>query len=153
MKTLKYFLFFLLINLGSLTLGSWLMNGGPTSTWYTQLNQAPWTPPGWVFATAWITIMICFSIYLALLFSKTTSRKLTTAFALQVFLNIIWNFIFFNQHQIFIGFLTIILLAIVVYYLFFKFKNALKKYSYLLLPYMLWLLIAISLNGYILLYN
>jgi tryptophan-rich sensory protein len=153
MNNLKRFLFFLFINLGSLGLGSLLMNNGPTSEWYLNLNKAPWTPPGWLFGVAWTTIMVCFSIYLTDLFSKLSSKNIKIAFSIQVFLNIIWNFIFFNQHLILLGLITIILLTIVVFYIFFSFKNIMKTKSLLLLPYMIWLLIATSLNAYILINN
>ncbi len=153
MSLLKKIVFFLFINFGSLGLGSWLMNNGPRSDWYNNLNQAPWTPAGWVFGVAWSFIMICFSVYMAYLFSQLTSEKVKIAFSIQVFLNIIWNFIFFNQHLILLGLITIILLTIVVFYIFFSFRKIMKTKSLLLLPYMLWLLIATSLNAYILFNN
>ncbi|WGD34842.1 tryptophan-rich sensory protein [Olleya sp. YS] len=153
MKLLKPLLLFLVINFGGLALGSWLMDNGPSSEWYNNLNQAPWTPPGWVFGVAWTTIMICFSIYLAYLFTKINTQKLKLVFALQVFLNVVWNYIFFNQHQVFLGLITITALTIVIFYFFFNYRQEMKNLSYLLLPYMVWLLIATSLNGYILLNN
>lgn len=153
MKILKPLLLFLIINFGGLAIGSWLMDNGPQSSWYTNLNQAPWTPPGWVFGVAWTTIMICFSIYLAYLFTKTNSQKLKLVFAFQVFLNVIWNYIFFNQHLVLLGLITISALTVVIFYFFFNYKKEMKNLSYLLLPYMIWLLIATSLNAYILLNN
>jgi len=153
MKKLKLFLFFLVINLGSLALGSWFMDNGPRSEWYINLNQAPWTPPGWLFGVAWTTIMICFSVYLAFLFSNHVSKRIKIAFTLQVFLNIIWNFVFFNQHLVSLGLAIIIALTAVVYYFFFTTKKAVNHKRFLLLPYMIWLVIATSLNAYILLYN
>ena len=154
MSFLKRFIFFLFINFGSLALGSWLMNNGPQSEWYMQLNKAPWTPAGWVFGVAWTTIMICFSLYLAKLFEHQNSSFLRILFTFQVFLNIIWNFLFFNLHQTGVGLLTIILLTLVIFYFFFKFRmDAIKYYKYLLLPYMIWLLLASSLNMYIVIYN
>ena len=153
MSLLKKIVFFLFINFGSLGLGSWLMNNGPRSDWYNNLNQAPWTPAGWVFGVAWSFIMICFSVYMAYLFSQLTSEKVKITFSIQVFLNIIWNFIFFNQHLILLGLITIILLTIVVFYIFFSFRKIMKTKSLLLLPYMIWLLIATSLNAYILFNN
>jgi len=153
MKQLQLFVFFLIINLGSLALGSWLMNSGPTSEWYLSLNKAPWTPPGWLFGVAWTTIMICFSVYLSYLFKTKTSKKLKVAFTIQVFLNIIWNFIFFNQHLVLLGLINIILLTTTVYYIFFAIKAQPKWIKALLLPYMIWLVIATSLNGYILFNN
>lgn len=56
---------FLILNFGALALGGLFTNNGVNSEWYTNLNKAPWTPPGWVFGFAWTTIMICFSIYMA----------------------------------------------------------------------------------------
>ena len=154
MSFLKRFIFFLFINFGSLALGSWLMNNGPQSEWYMQLNKAPWTPAGWIFGVAWTTIMICFSLYLAKLFEHQNSSFLRILFTFQVFLNIIWNFLFFNLHQTGVGLLTIILLTLVIFYFFFKFRmDAIKYYKYLLLPYMIWLLLASSLNMYIVIYN
>ena len=153
MSLLKKIVFFLFINFGSLGLGSWLMNNGPRSDWYNNLNQAPWTPAGWVFGVAWSFIMICFSVYMAYLFSQLTSEKVKITFSIQVFLNIIWNFIFFNQHLILLGLITIILLTIVVFYIFFSFRKIMKTKGLLLLPYMIWLLIATSLNAYILFNN
>ena len=151
MKILKLTILFLIINFSALAIGSWLMNNGPISEWYVQLNKAPWTPDGWVFGVAWTTIMICFSIYLAYVFKDNNSTSLKILFALQVFLNIIWNYAFFNQHQIGLGLLIIFLLTIVVFYFFFKFN--IKTIKYLLLPYMVWLCLATSLNAYIYLYN
>ena len=39
---------FLIINFGGLAIGQVWTGDGVTSEWYTSLNQAPWTPPGWL---------------------------------------------------------------------------------------------------------
>jgi len=153
MSRLKLFFIFLIINFSALGIGSWLMDNGPRSAWYQSLNKAPWTPPGWVFGAAWTSIMIAFSIYLSYVFYKNTSKKLQVVFALQVFLNVIWNYLFFNQHLVLLGLITIIGLTAVVFYFFFKYKTTPRAISYLLLPYMIWLLIATSLNAYVLINN
>jgi tryptophan-rich sensory protein len=153
MSRIKYIILFLIINFGGLAFGSWLMDSGPTAEWYVNLNKAPWTPPGWVFGAAWTTIMICFSIYLGYLFEILNNTKSKLLFAVQVFLNVIWNYVFFNQHLISLGLIVIALLTVVLFYYFFNYKKQLKGKSYLLLPYMIWLLIATSLNAYILLNN
>ena len=150
MSFIKRLVLFLIINFGGLALGSWLMNNGPQTQWYLNLNQAPWTPPGWVFGVAWTTIMLCFSIYLAKLFKEQNSKFLRILFTVQVILNVFWNYIFFNQHFIGLGLANIVLLTLIIFYFFFKFRmDDIKAYSYLLLPYMIWLLIATSLNAYI----
>lgn len=153
MKQLLLFLIFSVINFGGLAFGSWLMDNGPLSDWYTNLNQAPWTPPGWIFGVAWTIIMLCFSVYLSKLFTVIKTKQLITVYILQVILNVSWNFIFFNLHQVLFALMTIILLTVVIFYMFFKYKKTANNISFLLLPYMVWLIIATSLNAYILIYN
>jgi len=149
----KYLILFLIINFGGLALGSWLMNNGPNSDWYLNLDKAPWTPPGWVFGAAWTTIMVCFSVYLVFLFIKNFSKKKLILFIIQVLLNVSWNYIFFNQRLVLFALVTITLLTSVIFYLFITYYKEQKRFSFLLLPYMVWLCIATSLNLYILIHN
>jgi len=152
-KLFKYIIIFLIINFGALAIGSWFMDNGPQTSWYQNLNQAPWTPPGWVFGVAWTTIMICFSIFMAYLYKVLPTIKVTTLFLIQFVLNVIWNYIFFNQHLIGLGLVTILLLTFTVSIFLLSFKKELKAKRILILPYFLWLCIATSLNAYILIYN
>ena len=153
MKQLKLTLLFLVITFSGLAIGSWLMANGPLSVWYINLKKAPWTPPGFVFGLAWSIIMICFSIYLGKLFLKANTQKNKLIFLLQFILNVSWNFIVFNQHLVLLGLINIILLTSLLFYYYFKVSHKVEKYKYLLLPYMIWLCIATSLNLYILVYN
>lgn len=154
MKFFQLIILFLIINFGGLYIGSILMNNGPTSDWYMSLNQAPWTPPGWVFGFVWTAIMVCFSIYLAYLFKWQNSRFLWLFYAFQVLLNVIWNYIFFNQHMTTFGLVVIVSLLIVILYYFLTFRaESLQKMRFLLLPYIIWLCIAISLNLYVVIHN
>ena len=129
------------------------MSNGPQTVWYENLNKAPWTPPGWVFGVAWTTIMTCFSIYMAYLYNLANRTNLMLLFTVQLILNIIWNYIFFNQHLIGLGLTVIFLLTIVVATFLFRFLSVLKTKSILILPYFIWLCIATSLNAYILFNN
>jgi len=153
MKQLKYIFLFLVINFGALAIGTVLMNNGPQTDWYTQLNQAPWTPPGWAFGVAWTSIMICFSFYMAYLFLALPNTQVKILFTVQFILNVSWNFVFFNQHLVGFGLLIILALTFIVATLLFNFRKLLPIKSFLILPYFLWLLVASSLNAYIFLYN
>ena len=153
MKLIKPIIIFLIINFSALGIGSWLMNNGPQSEWYTSLNQAPWTPPGWVFGVAWTTIMILFSIYMAYLYLKMPTNKVKILFSVQFILNVSWNYIFFNQHLVSLGLMVIVALTILIAIFMFSFKNDLKAKTLLILPYFIWLCIATSLNAYILINN
>ena len=153
MKTFKVLIVFLIINFGALAIGGWLMNNGPQTDWYLALNKAPWTPPGWVFGAAWTTIMICFSIYMTSLYLSYNTIKISTLFAIQVLLNVSWNYVFFNKHLMLPGLLIILLLTVLIFYLLLTNQKKLKLKSLLILPYFIWLCIASSLNFYIVLYN
>jgi len=153
MKLLKISIFFLVLNFSALAIGSWLMNNGPITNWYMNLNQAPWTPPGWVFGIAWTTIMICFSVYMAYLFMEIFNINLILLYLTQLGLNISWNYIFFNQYAIGLGLFCIIALTIIVTLFLINYRKLLKFKSLLIVPYFLWLLIATSLNAYIYFYN
>lgn len=145
---------FLLLNFGALAIGGIFTGKGVPSEWYMELNKAPWTPPGWMFGFAWTTIMICFSIYMAYLWPGVENKNLIIGlFTIQWILNVAWSPVFFYFHKITGGLLIIFLLTFLVGYLLFYFWPALKLKSILLLPYFIWLLIASSLNAYILFKN
>jgi len=116
-----------------------LLSGeGAFSSWYQMANKAPWTPPGWVFGAAWTIIMICFSIYMS---------------SLQWILNVSWNPIFFYFQNPNLGLIVIIILTGIVGYILMFNRKRIKYFSILILPYFLWLIIASSLNGYIVIFN
>lgn len=153
MKFIKSFLLFLVLNFGALGIGVLLMGDGPTSDWYTSMNQAPWTPPNWLFGAAWTFIMLCFSIYMARLYLKQSTSMVITLFIIQLVLNIAWNFVFFNQHMMAFGLITIIALTFIITVFLVTYFKVLKGYSLLILPYFVWIWIATSLNLYILINN
>ena len=66
---------FLIVNFGALGIGSLFTSEGSGSEWYQNLEKAPWNPPGWMFGAAWTTIMICFSIYMAFLWTKIENKN------------------------------------------------------------------------------
>lgn len=145
---------FFILNFGALALGSIFTGKGVPSEWYQSLNKAPWTPPGWVFGAAWTTIMICFSFYMAYLWKNEELRKyLMVLFSIQFVLNIIWNPIFFHYQNALFGLIVITGLTLLIAAMFYKYLPYLKIRSVLILPYLIWLIIATSLNAYILLKN
>lgn len=145
---------FLILNFGVLAIGGIFTGEGVPSEWYVNLNKAPWTPPGWVFGLAWTFIMLCFSFYLSYLWSIAKVKPLLVfLLVLQWILNISWNPIFFYYHNVLLGLITISGLTMLIGVILFFYSSELKYKALLLFPYFIWLLIATSLNGYILLKN
>jgi benzodiazapine receptor len=151
---LKRLLILLVLNFSALAIGGLFTGDGASSSWYQSLNKAPWTPPGWAFGTAWALIMVCFAFYMAqALATKSKANKAIWLFVVQWLLNVLWNPAFFYFHEALAGMIIISLLTMLLSYMLFSFAKYLHWYSLLLLPYVLWLIIATSLNGFILFYN
>jgi len=68
-------------------------------------------------------------------------------------LNVSWNPVFFFYHQVFYALLVIISLTLLLVFMFIHYRSALKLSSLWLMPYLLWLFVAVSLNAYIWLKN
>ena len=150
----KKILLFIVLNFGALAIGGFFTGPGVASDWYQNLNQAPWTPPGWVFGSAWTFIMICFAFYMAyLLSSKIDRNKVILLFSIQWVLNVSWNPVFFSFQKVLPGLIIISSLTLLVGFFLFNFQKELKSKTLLITPYFIWLLIATSLNAYIFFYN
>ena len=148
------FLIFLVLNFGALAIGGLATSSGVSSDWYYNLNQAPWTPPGWVFGAAWTTIMVCYSIYMWQLLKTVDNKKeVVLLFILQWVLNVIWNPLCFSLHYVSTSLISIMSLTVVVAIFLFRYRPILKSKTLLILPYFIWLIIATSLNLYICLFN
>ncbi|MBK9285684.1 MAG: tryptophan-rich sensory protein [Sphingobacteriaceae bacterium] len=141
---------FLLLNFGALAIGGLFTNKGVSSDWYFNLSKAPWTPPGWVFGAAWTTIMICFNIYMANIWTVTENKRLLIIlYLVQWLLNVVWNPTFFYYNKVMTALLLITLLTVLIGFILLFYWKTMKLNSLLIAPYLIWLLIATSLNGYI----
>lgn len=153
MKQFTKYLIFFALNFGALALGGLFTNSGVNSDWYAELNKAPWTPPGWVFGAAWATIMLCYSIYMAIAWNRIAHWKIGTLFGLQLILNIGWNPVFFYHRDTLMGLVVITALTLLILLKITAFSKQMRYSTILLAPYFIWLCIATSLNLYIVLFN
>jgi len=144
------FVIFLLINFSGLALGGLFTNTGVSSVWYTTIEKAPWTPPGWVFGAAWTAIMICFAFYMAYAYEAHQNKtNLLLLFALQWVLNLAWNPVFFHFQAVLLALIIIVGLTMLIAYFMLNGLKLMNWKTLLIAPYFIWLLIATSLNAYI----
>lgn len=145
---------FLTLNFLSLGLARLLGGKGPRSEWYAGLDTAPWTPSGVVIGLCWTVVMVGFSIYLAYLWPAVADKKLLIGvLIIHYILSLVWNPAFFYYHQVLTGLVIIIGLTVVIGFLLFYYWPELKFKSLLIAPYLIWMVIATSLNVYVFMKN
>jgi tryptophan-rich sensory protein len=118
--------------------------------WYAGLNKPFFTPPNWLFGPVWTLLYILMGWSAGWIWSYGSHHKwVKTAlyhFAAQLVLNGLWSLVFFGYKNILGGILIILTLITLVILTFKWFKFINKKASYLLYPYVGWLLYAMALN-------
>lgn len=154
MKRTAFILLFLFLNFGALAIGGSFTADGVASDWHQKLNKAPWTPPGWVFGAAWTFLMVCYSAYLAFAHEQLQKRWLFWGiYLLQWALNVAWNPLFFKYHWTEVALIDLLALTAVIYISLLRFIPLRPWKAWLLLPYAIWVVIATSLNAYIVCMN
>jgi tryptophan-rich sensory protein len=122
-----------------------------TREWYNRLPRAPWNPPRWVFGPVWTVLYLLMGLASMLIFrihGRVDCLPLSL-FGIQLILNWSWSPAFFRQRNPLqalriLQLLSIVLIPTVV--LFFQ-ESGLA--GWLLVPYVVWISLALSLNWYI----
>lgn len=124
--------------------------------WYPTLIKPALTPPNIVFPIAWSIIYVCMGISIGLIIYSAAvveRRFFMKTFLIQLFLNFSWSIGFFYLQNPLLGLINILLLDLfVIRYTLTSFPVN-KASSILFIPYVIWLLLATYLNGYIWVYN
>ena len=125
-----------------------------TDQWYSNLDLPPWMPPGWVFGVMWPILYSLMGISSFMLWFAHVKRNIEITvpilcYVTQLILNGIWTPVFFGQAEFDISLAIIIILFFLVVACFILFARINIISGLLLIPYIIWLCIAISLNIYI----
>lgn len=108
------------------------------------LNRNIIVPPA-VFPIVWTILYVLMGIW-AYFYEKDHEDDSTLiVYWLSLLVNLLFSFLLFSFHLIVWALIDIIVLMIMVVYLFVRTLINKKKYAYLLLPYILWLIVAFSL--------
>jgi len=108
-------------------------------TWYESLNKPIETPPAWVFGIVWPILYLL--IGTVLFYNEDTSAK--KILFVNLFLNYLWIIVFNQMQDLKMSLaISILMLLTLLYY----FNHDWSNLSYLLLPYLMWLIYATYLN-------
>lgn len=132
-----------------------------TEGWYLDVHKVAWNPPSSVFGPAWSVLYILIAAAGFLIWragyvgeGKTNAAKsVLWTFGIQLGLNAIWTPIFFAGYPVFgqgawwVALVVILSLIAVVIWLIMESVKVSKAAAWLLVPYLLWLIFAASLNA------
>ncbi len=118
--------------------------------WYASLQKPVFTPPSWLFGPVWISLYILMGISAYLIWNKGFENKpvkmALTIFSVQLVLNALWSFLFFALQSPLYGFIEIVFLWAAILFTILKFQKISRKAGLLLIPYIVWVSIAATLN-------
>lgn len=116
------------------------------SSIYSDLNKPPFSPPGIVFPIAWGILYLLMGISAYLIIKETNKLSTLKTYIVQLIINLIWPFLFFNLKFYNFSAIWLSLLIYLVLMMIKEFSRIKKIASYLQFPYLLWLLFALYLN-------
>jgi benzodiazapine receptor len=119
-------------------------------TWYAALQKPGFTPPNAVFSPVWITLYLLMAIAVFLIWRKGLKaegvRPAFIVFWTQLVLNVLWSVVFFGLKSPLGGVIVILLLWFAILFAIVRFFPISRLAAWLLIPYIVWVSIAASLN-------
>lgn len=121
--------------------------------WYDSLERAPWNPPSWVFGPAWTVLYLLMAVAAWLVaregLGDSAGQVALTLYAIQLALNLIWSVVFFGLRRPGLGLVVIVALFTAVAATAIAFNAVSQTAAWMLVPYLLWVAFAASLNAWI----
>lgn len=140
---------FVLLCLGVAAIGGW-WTAESVGTWYRTLRKPAWTPPGWVFGPVWTVLYILMATAAWLVWRRRHEvpvRVPLTFFGVQLALNLAWSGLFFAMRRPDLALLDIAALWLVLAATTATFWRVRTLAGALLVPYLLWVTFASTLNA------
>ena len=121
-------------------------------TWYPTLIKPIFNPPNWIFMPMWTLLYILMAVAAGLVWDKIKEqndavKKALLFFIIQLTLNAIWSYLFFELKNPMLALVEIVLLWLMIYETYLKFSKINKTAGYLLIPYLAWVAFAAVLNA------
>ena len=135
------------------TFGALVTNPGE---WYAELAKPPWTPPNWAFGPVWTALYTLMGIAAWMVWERRHyqgARPALGLFLAQLVCNGLWSWLFFSQHMTFVALVDILLLTVLILGTIITFHRIRPLAGWLLVPYLAWVLVAVSLNAGVIVLN
>jgi benzodiazapine receptor len=128
---------------------------GGVDGWYARVPHAAWTPPNWAFGVVWTLLytLIAIAGWLVWLERNTVDTRVALGlYVVQLVLNSVWTPLFFGGYgliglpALWIALVVILVLDLAVAATIAAFWPISRTAALLLVPYLVWILYASSLN-------
>ncbi len=116
------------------------------------LNRTIIIPPI-VFPIAWTILYVTMGIWAYLYDRDFDDNKILSIYYIALLFNLLFSIVLFTLEMPLLAFIDVVVLIIMIGFLFIKTLKNEKKYGFILLPYLLWLFVALSLMIDILIHN
>lgn len=153
MKKYKYIILNIAISLGIGGLSAFFtMNSMDI---YQNFNRPKLAPPGYIFPIVWTILYVLMGISSYLIHRSNHKNKETALiiYYFQLLINFSWPIFFFNYQNFLLALAILFILNILVIILIKVTYSINHLASYLLIPYLIWILFALYLNFWIFIHN
>ena len=125
-----------------------ILTAPAVASWYVLVEKPIWTPPNYVFGPVWTLLYLLMGLSAYLVWQQKRPERM---FALKVFfvhlvINVLWSVVFFGLHSPLYGLVVIVALWAMIVWLITLFVNQSRAAAWILVPYLLWVTYAASLN-------
>ena len=118
--------------------------------WYRELSKPSWTPPNIAFPIAWGILYLLMAIAAWRIYMADDSAWRSAslaAYALQLMVNAAWSWLFFGRKQIVAALVDIMGLLALITATIALFSQVDTLAAWLMVPYGLWVALALALNA------
>ena len=119
-------------------------------TWYAGLAKPSWTPPPLAFPITWTVLYILMAVSFWRLWDTETRSaartRAVTLFLVQLALNALWSPVFFGWHGTKAALAIIVVLLIAIAATIIAASRVERLAAWLLVPYLLWVAYATTIN-------
>ena len=118
---------------------------------FSEFNQPPLSPPGWLFPVVWIILYTLMGISAAMIFLRRgdgpkEAKDALAVYSMSLAVNFVWCILFFSLRIFLVSFVWLLLLLGLIIATIIRFKPIDPRAAYLQIPYALWVAFAGYLN-------
>lgn len=144
-QTWKPYVTFVLFNLVVSGLVGWATSGAMDT--YETVRKSPLTPPSFVFPIVWALLYALMGISAAMIYQSDSpdKKRALTIYGIQLIVNLVWSFLFFNLQMYGFAFLWLLFLLVLIIAMIVAFWPIKRTAALLQIPYLIW----VSFAGYL----